>query len=150
MKQSSLRHSFVDFIPERLDTGVLYISQPYKTVVHKCCCGCGEEVVTPLGPADWSLRVADGVVTLHPSIGNWSLPCRSHYWIRNSRVVWAGPMAQREVERGRTLDRAYRNAYFDRVNAEREAASRPSGPQLQPPSPSLLDSLWRLLRQLWR
>jgi hypothetical protein len=149
MKQNSLRHSFVEFIPERLDDSVLYISQRYKTAMHKCCCGCGQEVVTPLGPTDWSLRVAGGVVTLHPSIGNWSFPCRSHYFIRSSRVVWAGSMTQREIERGRARDRAYREAYFDRDNAGKEAASRSSGPQVQPPSPGLLDKLWQLLKQLW-
>jgi hypothetical protein len=147
MKQSSLRHRFVEFIPERLDEGMLYISQRYKTAVHKCCCGCGQEVVTPLGPTDWSLQVACGAVTLHPSIGNWSFPCRSHYWIRNSRVLWAGAMTQREIERGRTLDRVYREAYFDRVNAEKEAASHSSESRV--PSPDLLGKIWQLLRQLW-
>jgi hypothetical protein len=149
MKQSTLRHSFVEFIPERLDEGVLYISQRYKTAVHKCCCGCGQEVVTPLSVTDWSLRVAGGAVTLQPSIGNWSLPCRSHYWIRNSQVVWAGAMTQREIERGRARDRAYREAYFDRVNAEKEAAQRPAESQGQPPSPNPLEKIWLLLRQFW-
>ena len=149
MKQSSLRHSFVEFIPERLDDGILYISQRYKTAVHKCCCGCGQEVVTPLGPTDWSLRVTGGSVTLHPSIGNWSFPCRSHYFIRSSRVVWAGSMTQHEIERSRARDHAYREAYFERVNAEKEATARSSEPQVQQPSPGLLDKLWLLLRQLW-
>ena len=27
---------------------------------------------------------------LYPSIGNWQFPCRSHYWIRRNRIIWAG------------------------------------------------------------
>ena len=48
-----LRHKFVDYIPQQLDDGVLYVSIGFGTVVHRCACGCGEEVVTPLGPAEW-------------------------------------------------------------------------------------------------
>ena len=51
----NLAHKFVDSIPEELEDGVLYVSVPFGTVVHKCACGCGEEVVTPLGPAEWRL-----------------------------------------------------------------------------------------------
>ena len=29
-------------------------------------------------------------ISLNPSIGNWSYPCRSHYWIKGNRVVWDG------------------------------------------------------------
>ena len=50
-----LRHQFVEYIPAHLDEGVLYVSLPFGTVVHRCACGCGEEVVTPLGPAEWRL-----------------------------------------------------------------------------------------------
>ena len=31
----------------------------------------------------------NGTVSLRPSIGNWQLPCRSHYFIVRNRVVWA-------------------------------------------------------------
>ena len=40
-----LRPEFVDYIPENLDRGVLYISRRYKTATHLCCCGCGREVI---------------------------------------------------------------------------------------------------------
>ena len=32
----------------------------------------------------------NGMTTLDPSIGNWSFACRSHYFMRKGRVVWAG------------------------------------------------------------
>ena len=46
---------FVDYIPEQLNPGVLYVSMRYATVNHLCCCGCGLEVVTTLSPTDWRL-----------------------------------------------------------------------------------------------
>ena len=45
-----LRNEFVDHIPEQLDDGVLYVSMRFGTVVHRCACGCGEEVVDPSWP----------------------------------------------------------------------------------------------------
>lgn len=116
MRRERLVHKFVDFIPERTEDGVLYISHRYKTAVHKCACGCGEEVVTPLTPIDWSICFEDGGVTLDPSIGNWSFACRSHYFVRASRVVWAREIPRADIERGRAFDAKRRERYLDRVN----------------------------------
>lgn len=112
MKQSRVVPRFVQYIPEPLEPGVLYVSREYGTASHLCCCGCGEEVVTPLNPTDWSLTVERGGVTLYPSIGNWSFACRSHYWIRHGRVEWAGPMEQWKIDRIRASDHARKEAYF--------------------------------------
>ena len=71
MRVEKVRHEFVEFIPSTLNDGVLYISIPYATAVHKCCCGCGEKVVTPLTPTDWSLTFDGLTASLSPSIGNW-------------------------------------------------------------------------------
>ena len=46
----TLNHKFVDKIPEEIEEGILYVSIPYETAIHKCCCGCGSEVVTPISP----------------------------------------------------------------------------------------------------
>jgi hypothetical protein len=81
-----VKHEFVEQIPERLNDGVLYVSMSFGTVVHKCACGCGSEVVTPLSPTDWKLTFDGESISLHPSIGNWSFACRSHYWITNGQV----------------------------------------------------------------
>jgi len=119
MKQKKFSHQIVDFIPERLDEGRLYVSQKYGTAVHKCACGCGEEVVTPLNPTDWTFRIEKAGATLNPSIGNWSFACQSHYWIRNGRVVWAGAMSRHQIERGRTYDLERKLEYFEVVNREK-------------------------------
>jgi Family of unknown function (DUF6527) len=101
-----LRPEFVQFIPEKLDEGVLYISRRYKTASHLCCCGCGLEVVTPLNPAKWSLSESpSGEVSLSSSIGNWSFPCISHYWIDRNEIRWAGAMSAAQIVAVKAGDR---------------------------------------------
>jgi hypothetical protein len=106
MPVNRLDHEFVEHVPDDLVDGMLYISIPYKTVIHKCCCGCGHEVVTPLNPTDWELTFNGENISLSPSIGNWSFPCQSHYWIRRSRVSWARRWSPEEIAGGRQRDRA--------------------------------------------
>lgn len=144
MKQSVLRPQFVEFIPQQLEDGVLYISERYRTATHRCCCGCGTEVVTPLGPADWTLELDNGAITLHPSIGNWSLPCRSHYLIRQGRVVWALDMTRNQIKQGRIRDQRLRDAHFAQVNRRKEAAA--TSPTSAQPSGSWIVRVWRALR----
>jgi hypothetical protein len=98
------KHVFVLTIPDRLEDGHLYITFKYNTAVHKCACGCGEEVVTPLAPNDWKLIYDGETISLTPSIGNWSFQCRSHYWIRNDQVVWAEQWSDEKVAKIRKED----------------------------------------------
>lgn len=49
MKQYSYTTKFVDHMPEQLEEGVLYLAPHYDCAMHKCMCGCGESVCTPLG-----------------------------------------------------------------------------------------------------
>jgi len=95
---TKLIHKFVKSVPETLEDGVLYVSVEYATVIHKCYCGCGLEVVTPLSPKDWKLTFDGETISLHPSIGNWSFPCQSHYWIRNNRVEWAAKWDRGQID----------------------------------------------------
>jgi hypothetical protein len=114
-----IRPEFVRFVPDVLESGVLYISVQYATAVHACACGCAEKVVTPIRPTDWSLIWDGETISLRPSIGNWSLPCRSHYWIRENRIIWATGWSQQEIEAGREQDRLAREAYNSRPKAHR-------------------------------
>jgi len=144
MRQRTLRAQFVEFIPEQLEDGVLYISQRYRIATHRCCCGCGSEVVTPLGPTNWTLEVANGAVTLAPSVGNWSLPCRSHYLVRKGRVVWARDMSRDEIDRGRLRDQRLRDAHIAEMNRLKEGAGDEALPAAQSPS-SWIAGRWRAL-----
>lgn len=85
---TKLTHVFVKNVPEKLEAGIIYVSIEYATVIHKCCCGCGNEVVTPLSPKDWQLTFDGESVSLRPSIGNWNFKCQSHYIITKNRVEW--------------------------------------------------------------
>jgi hypothetical protein len=146
MRHDHLRPSFVEFIPEQLEDGVIYISQRYGTATHRCCCGCGTEVVTPLNPAAWSLEIANEAVTLRPSIGNWSLPCRSHYLVRQGRVVWARAMSRDEIEDGRYRDQLLRDAHFAEVNRLEEKRTE-TVPPASHESPSWPARSWRALQR---
>lgn len=97
-------HRFVDTIPECLEEGVLYVSIPYDTCLHNCACGCGKEVVTPLSVNDWRMTYDGESVSLSPSIGNWSYPCRSHYWIRSGEIEWARSWSKEKISEERVKD----------------------------------------------
>ena len=113
-----IKHEFVEFIPKERQEGVLYVSIPYATAVHSCFCGCGLKVVTPISPVGWQLTFDGETVTLFPSIGSWSFPCRSHYFIRRDTVVCGEDMSQYEIELGRARDQKARNQHFGIQTAE--------------------------------
>ena len=113
-KQRTIRPEFVEFIPDEVKEGVLYISIRFGTATHRCPSGCGEIVVTPIKPTDWTLIWNGESVSLYPSIGNWSLPCKSHYWIRKNKIVWARKWDAREIELGREIDTRNKARYFGR------------------------------------
>jgi len=110
--RSVITPEFVDFVPEDLDPGVLYVSMRFSTVVHLCPCGCGNKVVTPLSPPEWHLLYDGETVSLMPSVGNWQFPCRSHYWIRQNRIKWARSWSDDEISAGRLRDAHEIEAYF--------------------------------------
>jgi hypothetical protein len=110
----TVQHKFVEFIPEVLEEGILYISIPYATAVHKCVCGCGNEVVTPLSPTDWKLIYDGETVSLSPSIGNWSFQCQSHYWLENNKVRHSSRWSRNEIEEGRAADERKKRSFFSK------------------------------------
>ncbi|EQD77659.1 hypothetical protein B1B_00946 [mine drainage metagenome] len=120
MRLRTIRPEFVEFVPEVLAPGVLYISIPFATATHSCACGCAEKVVTPIRPTDWSVIWDGETVSLDPSIGNWSFPCQSHYWIRRNRLVWAGRWSREDIEAGREKDRSIKLRYFRGRGRKRE------------------------------
>lgn len=114
-----MKHKFVETIPDSLENNTLYISIRYSTVVHKCACGCGNEIVTPLSPYDWQLTYNGETISLYPSIGNWSLPCRSHYWIRENEIEWAGSWSDEMIRKNREWDSKNKKEYFGKRKRDR-------------------------------
>ena len=137
-------HHFVEYIPAELESGILYVSIPFATAVHKCACGCGREVVTPLSPTGWQVTFDGKTVSLSPSIGNWSFPCRSHYWITRDRILWAKSMSEREIEAGRRRDRSLTARHYDDASQEESISPIEVGESRGEPR----ESFWRRLRNL--
>lgn len=104
MTISRLTPQFVEHFPEKLESGELYLAMEFATAAHLCACGCGNKVITPFSPTDWQMFFDGETVSLKPSIGNWTLRCRSHYWVRSGRIVWAGDMSQEAITAGRKRD----------------------------------------------
>jgi len=92
-----MKHKFVEFIPEKIAADTLYISIEYNVAKHKCACGCGDEIVTSLSPSRWSLYYDGETVSLYPSIGNWTHNCKSHYYIKNDKIVWASKLPEKII-----------------------------------------------------
>jgi Family of unknown function (DUF6527) len=108
----TIQFKFVEYIPSELEEGVLYISIEYKTAVHKCVCGCGNKVVTPLTPTDWEITYDGKTVSLRPSIGNWNFKCKSHYFITKNKIRHARRWSDWEIEDGRKEDAENKEDYF--------------------------------------
>lgn len=137
---TSFKHQFLNLLPPSLEPHTLYVSMEYGTVVHLCACGCGSKVVTPLSPKDWKLIFDGNSLTLSPSIGNWQFPCRSHYWIRDSKVKWAAnsnlSVAKRPAPSVATSHLAEKNSTTHDTDKLRDRKNSPS--------------FWRRLKRRWR
>ena len=143
MKILELTPRDLDEFPRVLEEGVLYISEECELAAHKCCCGCGEDVITPLNSARWRLDRHGWCVSLHPSIGNWKFACRSHYWIRNNRVIPSYGMDDEEIAEVIELDRIDREDIF----AQLQQAPPSSGSQASAQKPQRwLARLFKRLR----
>ena len=126
--RTSLKHQFVEFVPEELLEDTLYISIRFATASHLCCCGCRNKVVTPLHPTDWKLIFDGKTVSLSPSIGNWNFLCQSHYFIENNRIKWAQQGCDEKINAAKAYDRLAKDRYYsnrsDGDHAPRNALKR--------------------------
>lgn len=139
-RREAISFEFVEVIPDSLEEGVLYISIPHATALHRCLCGCGAEIVTPLSPTDWELTYNGQSVSLSPSIGNWSYPCQSHYWIRRNHVHWSRRFTPRQIAAVRERDR---RAKLGLESSGDELTST----EADEASPSVSRRLWGRLRR---
>jgi len=119
----------VDYMPAKLEPGMLYVSEKYSTAAHLCACGCGAKIRTPLGPTEWSFTETKSGPSLSPSIGNWQQACQSHYWIDGGEINWAPAWSPEQIKAGRRQEQYRRQMYYD--------ARKP---------PSLVQRIWRWMR----
>ena len=84
---------FVDVLPpfERIKNGQIWISHKHRTINLRCPCGCLSLTVLTLHPDRWHLCFDGRTVSLvgHTGGSVWtSSGCRSHYYIRENKVIW--------------------------------------------------------------
>ena len=91
--------------------------------------------MTPFTPTDWKMTFDGETVSLRPSIGNWTLKCRSHYVIDRGSVIEASPWSMEEVAAERSRDRAAKARFFGQ--------SQPVEPPVQSAPCKAAPSSWR-------
>jgi len=121
---ADVRWRFVDYVPEQLEQCVIYIAIEYGAVMHLCLDGCGERISTPLSPAQWALTFDGETISLWPSVGNWDLPCGSHYVIRNSRVIWSKRWSAEAIRASAREDRVAAQRHFSNDYAQPQETSK--------------------------
>lgn len=105
----------VEFLPKELEPEILYVSIEFGVAGHICPCGCGSKIITPLGGTEWKFLEIKGEASLYPSIGNWQLPCRSHYWIRKGKVKWSYSWSDERIAKGYEAEEEKRKAYYNKL-----------------------------------
>ncbi|MBK8484750.1 MAG: hypothetical protein IPL31_10520 [Saprospiraceae bacterium] len=113
----------VKYLPTILEPGVLYVSEEFEVAGHLCPCGCDNKIITPLGPTDWTFTAFNNKPTLYPSIGNWQIPCRSHYWISKGEIKWSYQWTEEQIFAGRQAEEELRNVYYKKLARKRNRKS---------------------------
>jgi len=81
-------------VPERLGANIYLVRRGGmdRRAVLACPCRCGRKIdlnlVSSSHQASWSAKLEAGKLSLQPSIWLRSDPCDSHFFVRNSRVLW--------------------------------------------------------------
>jgi len=114
----------VDVMPPVLESGIVYFSEEFEIAIHLCACECGAKITTPIGFTEWSITETPTGPTLYPSIGNWQLPCKSHYFIRQGEVVWAASWSHDQILAGREEEIRRRATYYESRQPQRSWISR--------------------------
>lgn len=107
-------------MPLNLEEGILYVSLENQVAGHLCPCGCGSKVLIRIGKAGWDYTENRGKVTMFPSLSNWELPCRSHYWIRKNIIKWSNSWTDEDIEEGRQSDIDKKRLYFLELKRQRK------------------------------
>lgn len=110
---------WVEDMPEVMEEGKVYISVKHRLTEHICACGCKSEVSLPLGRSEWRIEYDGETVSILPSVGNWRLPCRSHYIIQENTTRWCKLWSTREAVAGRIRDRQEKEQDIIRKQKER-------------------------------
>lgn len=103
----------VYYMPKELFSGILYVSEEFKVAAHLCPCGCGNKIITPITSVNWMYTEYNNAPTLSPSISNWQLPCKSHYWITKGNIVWSYKLSKEEASESWMVEEKIRIASYE-------------------------------------
>jgi len=109
----------VYYLPIDFKPNTLYFSKEFEVAGHLCACGCENKIITPINPVEWALEITRYGPTLYPSIGNWQLPCKSHYWISKGKVEWSYKMTEDEIFAGNKCEEVRREKYYENLQNRR-------------------------------
>ena len=82
---------------DKLENGVIYIDDSSPYIEFLCPCGCGRVTMIPINRnyehvqhPYWDISESnDGaVISLSPSIYSTGFDCKSHYFIKENKIVW--------------------------------------------------------------
>ena len=113
----TIEFKFMDDLPqnEEMEENIIYVSLGDDTSKHLCMCGCKSVIVTPISPVEWQI-IYNGKYSLQPSIGNWQLYCKSHYWIKDEKVIWASKFSEEKIEKVKEQDLTDLNEHIKNLN----------------------------------
>ena len=103
-----------DHFPSDPQDGNFYYSEEFRSSLHLCACGCKGRVVMPIKAAGWTLTRLASSFSISPSVGNRELVCRSHYFIRNGKVIWLKSMSNFEKVESRLDDRSHMRSVYNK------------------------------------
>ncbi len=113
----------VYYLPKELEEGFLYVSKEFGVAGHLCPCGCKNKIITPLDQTEWSFKEHNNEPTLYPSLGNWELPCKSHYWITDGLIEWSYQWTEKQISEGRQNEDEKRKLHFNKLNSKNKKLS---------------------------
>ena len=80
-------------LPARLGKHMYVVgSTKAKWAILECPCGCRQRIDVNLMSSRrpfWQLRESGELVSLYPSLWRGRGTCESHFWVRDSKIVWA-------------------------------------------------------------
>jgi hypothetical protein len=115
VKMERIKLLKVHYLPKELEEGFLYVSIEFGVAGHLCPCGCKNKIITPLDSTEWTFKEVNNKPTLFPSIGNWQLPCKSHYWITDGVIEWSYQWSNKQIKEGRKAEDKKRKSHYDRL-----------------------------------
>ena len=92
-KKKKFSHKVVTDVPEKLKQRTIYLIENEGCVwqvVMLCPCGCDVKLFINLIEEQkpyWRYSINNKNISLHPSIHR-KVECRSHFFIRNGKILW--------------------------------------------------------------